>query len=952
MKRQSLLFLLLMALFAPLAMNAQPRNLKKKVSQAPRPQLQFEVAGQLQTIENFQAGKVYHRAEMNRDDVLYSNGFNSQDELSDISIYDYDGDGYNWGWYNGQGITGVTGDYALGSQSYTSSDGALTPDNFLIMPAIELPADNAQYFASIYAQSYGGYGETIGIFVAPEGDEYFYQVGSDFNLSTGDYELCEVNISDYAGQTIEIYIRHYNCTDGWYLFVDDFSITQHIPSECEAPSYLTANNITSNSAELSWTGFQDNYNLRYRPIDAPILEESFENGLPSTWMTIDNDGDGFNWENHINTGTGNFTTHTGDGCMVSASYDSDSGDALTPDNWLITPQVQLGGSMSFWAVGQDASWAAEHFQVYVSTRGTDIRNFVAISQEYVATANYTKYTVDLSTYSGNGYIAIRHYNVTDMFYLNIDDVTVFAPNTNPWNEVTTNRPSLLLESLTNSTEYEWQVQGICTSGETEWVAGPNFTTLNNNIFINNGNWNEPRNWYIGEVPADGSDVTINADCIIPADYFAIAGNITIGDEGSLTIQDGGQLIHTNEGVIATVEKEITPYTGQKDNYYLISTPVYDQDVYNDYGEDYKLAFPEDVTNMLENEYDLYDFDYSAELEWLNYKNDEFYLWQNQSYLYANSGDGSDKPVILSFTGVTTPALTDLDVLTGYYLNYTEDEYDFANWFLFGNPYLCNTYIWVYDATNTQLYSYDHYQLNEAGDEFIQSDDALAPVEGAFFVSEGASQYALVAIAESSLGKKSFGSSLKLNLTYNGKLIDAARIRFGEGKGMPKIQLNPNHTKVYFTNGNNDYAVVYTEAQGEMPVSFRAAENGNYTLSFNTENVELGYLHLIDNMTGKDVDLLSTPSYSFEASTTDYASRFKLVFATGNADDSFAFFSNGSFVINNEGNATLQVMDVTGRMISSENINGCANVNVNAAPGVYMIRLVNGENVKVQKVVVR
>ena len=142
--------------------------------------------------------------------------------------------------------------------------------------------------------------------------------------------------------------------------------------------------------------------------------------------------------------------------------------------------------------------------------------------------------------------------------------------------------------------------------------------------------------------------------------------------------------------------------------------------------------------------------------------------------------------------------------------------------------------------------------------------------------------------------------------------------------------------------------------GEMPVSFKAENNGTYNLSVNAEEVSFAYLHLIDNMTGNDVDLLQTPSYSFEANTTDYANRFKLVFATGNNgdDDTFAFFNNGSFVINNEGNATVQVIDVNGRILSSETINGCANLNVKAAAGVYMIRLVNGDNVKVQKVVVR
>ena len=140
--------------------------------------------------------------------------------------------------------------------------------------------------------------------------------------------------------------------------------------------------------------------------------------------------------------------------------------------------------------------------------------------------------------------------------------------------------------------------------------------------------------------------------------------------------------------------------------------------------------------------------------------------------------------------------------------------------------------------------------------------------------------------------------------------------------------------------------------GEMPVNFKAENNGSYTLSVNSNNVEFAYLHLIDNVTGADIDLLQTPSYSFEAKTTDYASRFKLVFATGNNSETFAFFSNGSFVINNEGEAVLQLIDITGRIVRCESIDGCANVSVNVVPGIYMLRLVNGDSVKVQKVIVK
>ena len=42
----------------------------------------------------------------------------------------------------------------------------------------------------------------------------------------------------------------------------------------------------------------------------------------------------------------------------------------------------------------------------------------------------------------------------------------------------------------------------------------------------------------------------------------------------------------------------------------------------------------------------------------------------------------------------------------------------------------------------------------------------------------------------------------------------------------------------------------------------------------------------------------------------------------------------------------------GRVLSSQTLNGNANVNINQAAGIYMLRLVNGENVQVQKVVVR
>ena len=60
--------------------------------------------------------------------------------------------------------------------------------------------------------------------------------------------------------------------------------------------------------------------------------------------------------------------------------------------------------------------------------------------------------------------------------------------------------------------------------------------------------------------------------------------------------------------------------------------------------------------------------------------------------------------------------------------------------------------------------------------------------------------------------------------------------------------------------------------------------------------------------GADIDLLATPNYTFEAKTSDYASRFKLVFDSNKDDVStasevFAYISDGEIVVNNGDEAT-------------------------------------------------
>ena len=161
-----------------------------------------------------------------------------------------------------------------------------------------------------------------------------------------------------------------------------------------------------------------------------VVTYDFEYGMQG-WTSIDADGDGFQWfnsESKLGPGYG----HESIFCMFSQSYDN-TFDILYPDNYLVTPEkfkVGKDASFSFWACAQDLEYPAEHFGVAISTKdNTSADDFITI-KEWTMTAKGTReqgtwyqYTVDLSEYEGQElWIAIRHFNCFDEYYLAVDDV--------------------------------------------------------------------------------------------------------------------------------------------------------------------------------------------------------------------------------------------------------------------------------------------------------------------------------------------------------------------------------------------------------------------------------------------------------------------------------------------------------------------------------------------------
>lgn len=159
-------------------------------------------------------------------------------------------------------------------------------------------------------------------------------------------------------------------------------------------------------------------------LDGAESFESADGTLPACWQAIDADGDGFNWS--VLTGVDPGFGLDGDYVIGSFSYDNDAG-ALTPDNYLITPQVIVGTNDSlYYAVRSlNSNYSEEEYTVLVSTTGTDIADFTdeVFADNLLYVNQWQARTVNLSAYAGQTiYLAFRHSGVSDLVGFIIDAV--------------------------------------------------------------------------------------------------------------------------------------------------------------------------------------------------------------------------------------------------------------------------------------------------------------------------------------------------------------------------------------------------------------------------------------------------------------------------------------------------------------------------------------------------
>ena len=491
-------------------------------------------------------------------------------------------------------------------------------------------------------------------------------------------------------------------------------------------------------------------------------------------------------------------------------------------------------------------------------------------------------------------------------------------------------------SVINEDVYDFVISYVETENETDYYSI--YDAENGYLYAANSG----KNWLMSE-----NEVTNNSKWAIEIDATSGVASVVAGLSANRNVMQfnyasNNQLFScystANQKPVYLYEKSttVTPIT----NNTTVASTDFSADVpagYRLIASPVNMLNPKAIDGMLAGNYDLYYFDENGmddeELkEWRNYKAGNFLLESGKGYLYAN-----ENGVTLSFIGAPYAGNGEIE------LNYTDGN-RLAGWNLIGNPYGTT-------ATLSQAY----YRLNAEGSALKAETESTSidVMEGVFVKATAANQSVTFTATAKSRNTIDVAQTNIMITSTNGSVIDNTIIRFDGGSTLEKFSLREGSTKVYIKQENVDYAIVNSDANGTIPINFKAEKTGNYTISFNNKNIDFDYLHLIDKLTGANIDLLIESSYSFIASVRDPEARFQLVFNSSNSNpdnDIFAYQNGNEIIVNGEGE--LQIFDVMGRFVMSRTINGDASINTAAFnTGVYVFRIV-GTEVKTQKIVVR
>ena len=468
------------------------------------------------------------------------------------------------------------------------------------------------------------------------------------------------------------------------------------------------------------------------------------------------------------------------------------------------------------------------------------------------------------------------------------------------------------------------------------------------------------------------EITISGDGIL---YIENSGYIDAiihndVDETRLIIEDGGQVIVKEDplgtqSVPATIKKNI-----EDGVWYLISSAMANPKIIENTNliTEHSTGFPS---------YDLFRFNDGATLideqnrvlYWENYRNTAYHgvsatnpfdeMANCRGYLYRNYYDQT-----LTIDGNLNTRDVDSYVLSYHdKLTYNESEHDniFKGFNIIGNPYSHNiTKKNAYaNILNGDLLEENFYRLSTEGTWYLNLDDTatIRTFEGIMVQAKSGADGRNLTITylepspAVTKGIEKAANRIWLAVS-NEEFEDGACVTFKEGHGLNKIaHLNEEAPMLYINHNGEDFASVdLNEDTKVFDLYFEAKTTGFYTLNVSPRG-DFNYLHLIDKLAGKDIDLLEENEYTFIGSAADSKDRFVVRLGLSNNSESsenvFAYQSGDDIVV--EGEGELQIFDVMGRLVSSQYVNGVVTWSAaSVQSGVYILRF----NEMTQKIVVK
>ena len=272
----------------------------------------------------------------------------------------------------------------------------------------------------------------------------------------------------------------------------------------------------------------------------------------------------------------------------------------------------------------------------------------------------------------------------------------------------------------------------------------------------------------------------------------------------------------------------------------------------------------------------------------------------------------------------------------------------SNFYLLGNPFTFNMN-WA-NVVVSGVYN-GYATVNENGTYDYHTSGTINVGDG-FFVQTTANNPSVVYTQNRSRTQQ---ENVNLMVTAkNGS--DNVIINFGgeANEGFMKLENhNDKVAEIYVVGADGRYGIMnYDKDVETVEVFFDAKHLGSYTISALTEG-EFEQVVLVDRSTGIETNLL-VEDYTFTAKAEEDEGRFLVKFVNSQQladDDDFVYQSGGELIVSTQG--TIQIVDVLGRVVyQKEHSNDINRIDVeNLGNATYVVRCVNGNKVKTQKIVI-